>query len=320
MIEHQVNHVYRTCTPGLVNIDEPGLANINLNVELLTNALVFTSDLQTGRENLHFNLERSDPVIMMFFQLKGAGHFLYPLSFVVPEMHHSINHVPMFQSAYSAKKNTFSKSVCVKISPQKLLEEWPCASFHEDWFRSLQEQKPFVTLHESRPMNGAIMQHVLQLVNCPYKGKMGESYQESIITLLLIEQLAAFAPEQRLSPTDEVKKLTRSDIDVLHDVKAYLDKNYLDDLSLEKLARRFGINSFKLKYGFRKLFNTTVMRFIDDKKMQYAGRLLLEQQNLDRFDLADRLGYNHYSNFSTAFKKHFGQSPAMYKKYFSHNS
>ena len=109
--------------------------------------------------------------------------------------------------------------------------------------------------------------------------------------------------------TPKPEKLSRKDVEILHDVKRYLEKNFLDDLSLNTIIRKFGLNAFKLKYGFKTLFNTSVMRFIDEKKMNYARQLLCSDH--DMFEVAERLGYNHYSNFSLAFKRRFGYSPTQ---------
>jgi AraC-like DNA-binding protein len=51
------------------------------------------------------------------------------------------------------------------------------------------------------------------------------------------------------------------------------------------------------------------MKYVDEHKMNHA-RSMLQQGCLDVTDVADELGYKHYNNFSTAFKKKFGYSPS----------
>jgi AraC-like DNA-binding protein len=51
------------------------------------------------------------------------------------------------------------------------------------------------------------------------------------------------------------------------------------------------------------------MKYVDQHKMNYA-RTKLQQRLADATDVADELGYRHYNNFSTAFKKRFGYSPS----------
>ena len=80
-------------------------------------------------------------------------------------------------------------------------------------------------------------------------------------------------------------------------------------MTMQQITRRFYINSFKLKHGFKQLFSNSVMKYIAEHKMNYA-RTMLQQGRLDVQGVADELGYKHYNNFSTAFKKRFGYSPA----------
>ena len=108
---------------------------------------------------------------------------------------------------------------------------------------------------------------------------------------------------------DAETRLSKADIDLLNDIKTYLDQHYLEVESMRQLIRQFCINSFKLKHGFKKLFSNSVMKYVDEHKMNYA-RTMLQQGGVDVADMADELGYKHYNNFSTAFKKRFGYSPA----------
>jgi AraC-like DNA-binding protein len=134
------------------------------------------------------------------------------------------------------------------------------------------------------------------------------AYKDNIILNLLIHQLASFTGVSSV-PGDRATRLSRSDIDLLNDIKTWLDQHFLEVDSLQKVTRQFYINSFKLKHGFKQLFSHSVMKYVDEHKMNYA-RTKLQQGNADLTDVSDELGYRHYNNFSTAFKKRFGYSPA----------
>lgn len=318
-IEQQVNSVYQTHEETSLSVHAPSVAEIDFKVTELNGALVFNNIIQTHHEDLYFDLERSEPLVMMYFQLRGNANFVDANPFTVPPVHHSINHVPMFRSRCLASKNSRIQNLCIKIRPSNILAEFSGELRNDVWLRAVESGEPMVTLDRSRPMNQAMQQNVHQLISCPYSGELGNEYRQSIVRLLLIQQLAAFSDNDTAIECHTPAKLTRADIAALHDLRQHLEVNFLEDVSIDKLARRCGLNSFKLKYGFRKLFNTSVMRFIDEQKMNYAKQLLLSNDAGDRFDLSDLLGYNHYSNFSTAFKKHTGCSPASFKKLFSNN-
>lgn len=109
------------------------------------------------------------------------------------------------------------------------------------------------------------------------------------------------------------KKLSLGDIEKLYQVEAYLLEHFLQKHSLKSISRTFRINEFKLKFGFKKLFGTPVIRFVDNLKMAHGRRLILHTE-IPIMEIADQLGYNHYNNFSYAFKRKFGQSPQQLRQ------
>ncbi|HYG50312.1 MAG TPA: AraC family transcriptional regulator [Flavobacteriales bacterium] len=81
--------------------------------------------------------------------------------------------------------------------------------------------------------------------------------------------------------------------------------------TLTQLAVIAGINEFKLKRGFKEMFNQTVFAYLADVRLEMASRALLEKQkSITR--IAFELGYASLQHFSTAFKKKFGVAPVKY--------
>ncbi|MGA0555618.1 helix-turn-helix transcriptional regulator [Larkinella sp. VNQ87] len=313
-IEHTVNEAYRKNRAASLRLEQPGLGQVVVEIEELSGASLSQSTYITEESRLQFRLYRPEATLLMFFQLRGNGRFSLKHDVWVPERHHSLCYLPILLSKFVVGENQSMQSLAIKFDPKvaaaQLLEE---GMEDDDWQRMLEDgDQPFSTIRQSRPMGAQLAEIVRQLVNCPYKGKFAQTYKDSLVRLLLIEQLLIFR-ENRVHLNGADTKLTRRDIEALHDLKQYLEQHFLEDLSLEKIARHFGLNTFKLKYGFKKLFDTSVMRYIDDQKMQYARRLLLDSQQ-DVLEVADQLGYNHYSNFSVAFKRRFGCSPVQVKE------
>ncbi|MRG47823.1 helix-turn-helix domain-containing protein [Chitinophaga sp. SYP-B3965] len=101
----------------------------------------------------------------------------------------------------------------------------------------------------------------------------------------------------------------------LQQVKSFLQEHYLDPvLSLGLLCRRFGLNEFKLKRGFKQLFGYTVFGYVQEMRMKTARQILAEgRMNVN--EVADHLGYSSPNHFSTAFKKMYGIPPAKLKSF-----
>ncbi|MGV3559346.1 helix-turn-helix transcriptional regulator [Larkinella arboricola] len=124
------------------------------------------------------------------------------------------------------------------------------------------------------------------------------------LVALEIEQFRTPVPGAETMPVDEVEKL--------HQLKRYLEANFLAEHSLAQLSRYCLLNEFKVKKGFRQLFNTTVFNYLRKLRMDHAGQLL-RHGPLSVDEVADRLGYEHSQHFSIAFKKYTGVTPSQYQ-------
>ncbi|RPE14091.1 AraC family transcriptional regulator [Chitinophaga lutea] len=104
--------------------------------------------------------------------------------------------------------------------------------------------------------------------------------------------------------------VSAADLQRLQQVKDYLRDSFLSpELSLDLLCRKFGLNEFKLKRGFKQLFGHTVFGYVQELKMKTARRLLAEKK-MNVNEVADYLGYSAPNHFSAAFKKMYGHVPS----------
>lgn len=102
------------------------------------------------------------------------------------------------------------------------------------------------------------------------------------------------------------------DNDKLFHVKAIIEQQYQNPPSLHQLALMAGTNVCKLKIGFKELFGATVFEYLFDCRMELACKYLLDSDKSIQ-DIADSIGYEYHSHFSTAFKRKFGLSPLEYR-------
>ncbi len=102
--------------------------------------------------------------------------------------------------------------------------------------------------------------------------------------------------------------LKAREIEMLHEVRRVLDKNFAGSISIGGLCRMFATNRSKLSEGFRLLFNVTIFEYIHSCRMNHAKALLLDT-DLPVSEVAEEAGYNRQSSFSTAFKEYHGVRP-----------
>ena len=141
---------------------------------------------------------------------------------------------------------------------------------------------------------------------------MKSAFIREHVRALFTLQLFHFNPIVTGKKMQHDGKVSKRDEDILQDVKKYIDQHFLDPASLDTLSMHFGINAFKLKHGFRVLFDTSPMRYLQYKRLAYSLFLLRETDKTIK-EIADEIGYSHAANFTTAFTKTFGYSPLHYQ-------
>ena len=286
--------------------EKKGLIRVNAAAEKWY--IVLNGTFRNVSHDLHFTGGCQIPFIMMYFQLNGTSTFADNSSISVTGQMHSLNYLPSFKLNTCIRKNTVEEFFVVKIFPDQLLQQMQDQDENNPLVTFCKRRDAFITLDTPQVIKPAIYQCIYDYLDCPYTGALGTAYKDNIILNLFIHQLATFTGTGH-EPGDAITRLSRADIDLMNDIKTYLDQHYLEVGSLQQLTRKFYINSFKLKHGFKQLFSNSVMKYVDENKMNYA-RTKLQQGRVDITDVADELGYKHYNNFSTAFKKRFGYSPA----------
>jgi len=129
--------------------------------------------------------------------------------------------------------------------------------------------------------------------------------------------LSILAAELSLLNIDSQEKTTKphtpQDINSLAKARNILENEFKSPPTVAKLAHRAGINQFKLKQLFHYYYNTTPYAFLHDIRMKTAYTLL-ESKTSHINEIAYFVGYQHASNFSSAFVKYFGLSPKYISK------
>jgi AraC family transcriptional activator of pyochelin receptor len=177
----------------------------------------------------------------------------------------------------------------------------------EAWAERLKERiarKERILGHRALPIS-LVQEHALQnIFNCPLTGKLGEMMIEtSIMQLILIQLHELFGPGAGLP-----KSTSTQDTGVAHELKDYLTQTFLQDHSMELLARQFGVNANKLMFLFKSTFGKSIFEFLGELRMEHALRLLRENK-LRVIDIARTIGYKNPNHFTTAFKKRYGVAP-----------
>jgi len=101
--------------------------------------------------------------------------------------------------------------------------------------------------------------------------------------------------------------------DIVCRVRAYIDENYAEDISLSMLARRFSVDDSYLSRTFKQQTGCNLMLYLASARIAQAKRLLA-QKDLSITDVAQLVGYDDYAYFSRVFKRMEGRSPRAYRE------
>lgn len=157
------------------------------------------------------------------------------------------------------------------------------------------------------PISFAMRQCIQDIMSCPYTGGLKPIFLQARCLELLILQAEAFA-QQDTGYEKTVLKTGRDKDSIVHAYE-YLLSHLSDPPSLQQLASIAGINTFKLKKGFKELYDNTVFGCLNEARLQQAREQLLDGVQIKQ--LAEELGYSSVQHFSTAFRKKFGVPPGQ---------
>lgn len=155
------------------------------------------------------------------------------------------------------------------------------------------------------PITFAMHTCINDIINCNFKGGLKHLFLQSKCMELLSLQAEAFDQAAGKQPPSVLR--SSYDRDCIIQAKEYLLQHMDQPPTLEELATISGTNIFKLKNGFKELFDNTVFGYLNDVKLSQAKELLLAGETIK--EVTDRLGYSSVQHFGSAFRKKFGTTP-----------
>lgn len=107
-------------------------------------------------------------------------------------------------------------------------------------------------------------------------------------------------------------QLTTYDIECLNRAKTFIDANTTQHHTIPEIAIHAGINTTKLRVGFKEQYGTGLYHYLKEQRMSHAIYLLKNTYKTLK-EISDIAGYKHTCNFITAFKKRYGMAPRRWR-------
>lgn len=119
-----------------------------------------------------------------------------------------------------------------------------------------------------------------------------------------IKRISNEADEFVINSDDRVK---------LSRVMKYIDQNFTEEISLDKLAAVAGYSKYHFSRIFKKYHNMSTVQYISRKRIKLAERLLIDPE-LSITEVAMRSGFSSLTTFNRIFKMEKQCTPTEFKK------
>jgi len=255
------------------------------------------------------------PILKFHFTLEG-GYSYESLtsdetSIHIPESYCNMYYLPILDGKdifLNEKSKIFEIYVAHDYLQHLLRSELkkPFVKLHN----AISNLKPFMLWEKSRPISPLLIGKVNEILQCPYTGQVRHRYLESKLTALLIDFLLG----KHISKVLESNvKIPDADYLTLVRVEAYIRKNLKRPLNIINLAELAGFNATKLKRDFKKVYGTTIYKYITGLRMEEAKKKIVED-NISIAEAAYEVGYSNPQHFTAAFKRTMGYLPSLLRQ------
>ncbi|MDO5147416.1 MAG: AraC family transcriptional regulator [Eubacteriales bacterium] len=96
-------------------------------------------------------------------------------------------------------------------------------------------------------------------------------------------------------------------------IKNYLDEHFSENITLDTLSERSGLNKYYLVHSFTKKYVRSPISYLNEKRIDESKKLL-ENTNYSIAEISRRIGFSSQSYFSQAFKKKTLMTPNEYRR------
>lgn len=93
----------------------------------------------------------------------------------------------------------------------------------------------------------------------------------------------------------------------------YLDRHYLETLTLDNIAQAMGVSKYHLDRVFLTTAGCTPVQYITRRRLAHAQTLLASTRQTVQH-IAEQCGYSNYTYFTALFRKNVGITPGEYRK------
>ncbi|WP_087065134.1 helix-turn-helix transcriptional regulator [Intestinibacillus massiliensis] len=258
--------------------------------------LVFVSDVETAYSKMALPLHSHAHLIEIAYVYKGSGtHFIGSRSYTVRE-----GDILIFNAGVVHDDSSLPDSV----------EGLICLGFTGLQIDGLPENHLIPPDAAAVVSTGEHMAEAAALFRMVYRQmedgrELCEDFCNAALRaiLLLLRQLLGSGEE----------RLCGKEHELVGSIKAYIDRNYAEPLTLSGIADVFYINPYYASHIFKAVTGYSPIQYITRRRIGEAQSLLTFTSH-SVTEVAAMVGYDNPNYFSTVFSKLVGMSPVKYRQ------
>lgn len=169
--------------------------------------------------------------------------------------------------------------------------------------------KPEIAIKILRGIAGAFSDYMIV-----HRGGTGKDVENEMNNFTSLENMINFLKKCAEDLEKSGDESFGSERTIIKKVKKYVLENYEKSITLKDVEEKFFINKSYFSWLFSKIVGQTFTEYLAGVRIEEAKRLLREEGAIKVYEVAERVGYNDYRNFSKSFKKIVGVTPLKYRE------
>jgi len=284
------------------------------NVLLIDGFLINLFSMRCPSE-LITHVEKDTPHLEMHFELRGGHSFSNKstggMDIAYEDEHHALYYFPEMKGYVFNPVHEDRFCLEIQLSVEYLRKIFNNdLSILKEFGVSIEENRPAIFGNQCMPITTLMKQVIADIIHCKFSGQLKRVYLEAKVLELLSLQISQLNIQTSREPKIVLRK---DDIEKLNYVRELVRLNLSEPYSLLELSKMTGLNNFKLKEGFKELFDNTIFGYLADERLQMA-KSLLQHGEQSIAEISHIIGYKNPQHFTVAFKKKFGCLPKEFKK------
>ena len=126
-------------------------------------------------------------------------------------------------------------------------------------------------------------------------------------------ELFLYLARTEFAPRNELTEYPPEQVAIVREIHSQLLRHMERRITIEELSKQYLINPTTLKSVFKAVYGTSLAAHIKEHRMEQAAKMLRET-DMSIAAIAQAVGYESQSKFTTAFKAKFTELPTEYRK------